>query len=281
MSRIAFLGAGNIAQAIMGGLIQNGFDSDRLVAFDPVEACRDKAAAIGIRVAASNLDAITDADIVLLCVKPNVVLELLSDISKDICSPELESKDLESQEKGSKLIISVAAGITTQSMQASLAVDTALVRCMPNTPALVQTGMTALFANSNVTDQQRTAAEDILSAVGQTLWVEREQDLDAVTAVSGSGPAYFFLMMESMINAAIQEGLSEAVSTQLVLQTALGAARMASTSESNPATLRTQVTSPGGTTQAALEHFEAEGFQGIVTGAVNAARVRSIELSES
>ncbi|MBT7372251.1 MAG: pyrroline-5-carboxylate reductase, partial [Gammaproteobacteria bacterium] len=132
----------------------------------------------------------------------------------------------------------------------------------------------------DVASTQKSAAEHILSAVGKALWVENESDLDAVTAVSGSGPAYFFLLMESMINAARAQGLNAEVSHQLVLQTALGAARMAAESPLDPATLRKQVTSPGGTTQAAIEHFQGKGFEKIVDGAVDAARIRSVELSD-
>ena len=158
---------------------------------------------------------------------------------------------------------------------------TALVRCMPNTPALVKTGMTALFASPAVTAEQRASASSVLTSVGESLWVDTEAELDIVTAVSGSGPAYFFLMIESMINAGIAEGLSAEVSTQLVLQTALGAAVMAKQSESDAETLRKQVTSPGGTTQAAIQHFQSVKFEEAVRGAVRAARIRSVELSKN
>ena len=264
-TRIAFLGAGNIAQAIMGGLVENGLPATDITACDPSEHCMRWAAERGINTAASNDEAIAAADVIMLCVKPNIVVPLLNDLEQDVTG---------------KLFISVAAGITTGMMTSELPANSAVVRCMPNTPALVQCGMTALFATPATSDDQKSIAQNVLSAVGDAIWVDSEDDLDAVTAVSGSGPAYFFLLMESMINAAQRQGLSEEIAKQLVLQTALGASKMAHQSSDSPATLRQNVTSPGGTTQAAIEHFEAGGFAENVNGAVNAARQRSIELAK-
>jgi len=264
MTKIAFLGAGNIAQAIMGGLIDNGFDPSAITACDPVPECTDRASERGISIAASNDEAIASADVVMLCVKPNIITDLLAAIDVDL---------------GDKMLISVAAGITTDTIGGCVPPGTAIVRCMPNTPALVREGMTAMYATPGVSAAQKETADSILSAVGRALWVDSEDSLDAVTAVSGSGPAYFFLLMESMIAAAESEGLSPDVARELVLQTALGAAQMASESDQDPGTLRVQVTSPGGTTQAALEHFEAAGFADTVRDAVERARIRSVELS--
>ncbi len=263
MASIAFLGAGNIAQAIMGGLSAG---DHTLSAYDPVAACRDAAASIGVNIANSNREAIEQAEVVILCVKPNVVADLVAEESEAL-------KD--------KLTISVAAGITTQTLLAHLGNQSAVVRCMPNTPALVKTGMTALFATPGVSEAQKELALNILASVGEALWVDKESKLDAVTAVSGSGPAYFFLMMEAMIAAAEAEGLDSETAKQLVLQTALGAATMAQASSESPAQLRINVTSPGGTTQAALETFENLELPTIVRQAVHAARVRSEELSQS
>ena len=263
MPSIAFLGAGNIAQAIMGGLVAG---DHKLHAFDPARACREAALNLGASIAESNRQAAEKAEVVILCVKPNVVAGLVAEEKAAL-------KD--------KLTISVAAGITTQTLLASLGADAAVVRCMPNTPALVKTGMTALFATSGVTPEQQSVAQGILSAVGETLWVDHEGALDAVTAVSGSGPAYFFLMMEAMIAAAEAEGLDSATAKHLVLQTALGASIMAGSSPDSPAQLRARVTSPGGTTQAALEKFNELDLPEIVKAAVHAARVRSEELSKS
>jgi len=160
-----------------------------------------------------------------------------------------------------------------------LGTDAAIIRCMPNTPALVREGVTGMFANGNATDAHRLTAETILASVGAVHWFDRETLLDAVTAVSGSGPAYFFLVMEAMEQAAIALGLSPEVSRQLVVQTALGAARMAHTSEDGPATLRKRVTSPGGTTEAAVESLLAAGLVGDFDRAIAAAHRRALELA--
>ncbi len=262
MSSIAFLGAGNIAQAIMGGLAQ---ENDHLVAYDPVPECCDKAAAMGVQIASSIEDAVSRAEVVMLCVKPNVVAGLLTESTKMLSG---------------KLIISVAAGITTTTMLAALGSNAAIVRCMPNTPALLRAGITGLFATTNVSAEQRHKADTILKGVGDTLWVSEETSLDIVTAVSGSGPAYFFLMIEALINAGVKEGLDRDTATQLALQTALGTAMMAKQSDETPEALRKNVTSPGGTTQAAIESFESGGLRSLVDNAVHAARVRSVELSK-
>ena len=261
---IAFLGAGNIARAIMGGLIDNGHDPTTIFAADPSATCREAASALGVHALEDNNRAIAEAGLVMLCVKPDVVPDLLENVTADTSG---------------KLFLSVAAGVSVSAMAASLPRGAAIVRAMPNTPALVQAGMTALFAGGPVTEDQRNEAESIMSAVGETLWVEKEEELDAVTAVSGSGPAYFFLLMEAMIDAARAEGLTNEVAKKLVLQTALGAARMAMGNTLEPAELRRQVTSPGGTTQAAIEQLEARGLQVAVSEAIAAARLRSVALS--
>lgn len=266
-TRVGFLGAGNIAQAILGGLLSSGIRADQVFAFDPLPASREKLTELGVNVATDNNQVVNRAEIILLCVKPDVLPTLLAELTTTTTT------------QGGRLFISVAAGVTVATMMDSLGTDSAIVRCMPNTPALVGTGMTAMFASSAVNEPQKKQAGQILAAVGEALWVAEETDLDAVTAVSGSGPAYFFLMMESMINAAVSEGLTAETARQLVLQTALGAARMAITSEFEPGTLREQVTSPGGTTQAAIETFQAAGYETIVASAVAAARKRSVELS--
>ena len=263
MPSIAFLGAGNIAQAIMGGLAEGDHE---LHAFDPAPACCNAARNLGASIAADNRQAAEQAEVIILCVKPDVVAGLVAE---------------EKATLRGKLTISVAAGVTTGTLLASLGADAALVRCMPNTPALVNAGMTALFATPGVMQPQKALAEGILAAVGDTLWVDQEDALDAVTAVSGSGPAYFFLMMEAMIDAAEAEGLDAKTAKHLVLQTALGASTMARFSPDSPSRLRTRVTSPGGTTQAALEKFRELNLPEIVKAAVHAAKVRSEELSKS
>lgn len=262
MTSTTFIGAGNIAQALMGGFISTR-EAGKISASDPVATQLDKLPK-RIQRANNNVMAVKDADVVVLCVKPNMMA--------DIC------KELKPHSK-EKLFISVAAGITTHSLSDWLGPDTAIVRCMPNTPALIRQGMTGLYANSLVKHSQRSIAEKILGAVGQYHWFENESDLDLVTAISGSGPAYYFLVMESMQQAGIALGLTPEVSRQLVLQTALGAAQMAITSDLSTEQLRINVTSPGGTTQAALTKLMDAGLNGIFRRAIKAAYDRSKELS--
>jgi pyrroline-5-carboxylate reductase len=258
-----------MAGSIIGGLIESGHPARCISAADPYPASLKRLREMApVAVCDDNAQAAANADVIILAVKPQVMAEASASIAAAV------------QSNGA-VVISIAAGVTIASMQARLGPQAAIVRCMPNTPALLGCGASGLYANDNCSAQQREYARSILGAVGITCWVDTEQALDAVTALSGSGPAYFFLMMESMINAGVAEGLSTEVSTQLVLQTALGAAVMAKQSESDAGTLRKQVTSPGGTTQAAIEHFESVKFEEAVRGAVNAARIRSVELSKN
>ena len=178
------------------------------------------------------------------------------------------------------LVVSIAAGISQDSLAEWLGNDMAIVRCMPNTPALVRTGATGLHANSRVNAEQKDLAENILRSVGIALWVDHESELDAVTAVSGSGPAYYFLLMEAMEQTALELGLSESTARLLIQQTALGAAKIALESHETPSELRQRVTSPGGTTQQAIKTFEEGGFSQLVSKALHAARDRSIEMSK-
>ena len=177
-------------------------------------------------------------------------------------------------------MVSIAAGITQKSLSTWLGENVAIVRCMPNTPALVLTGATGLHANDNVNEEQRDLAENILRSVGVCLWLDEENQLDVVTAVSGSGPAYYFLLMEAMEKAALELGMAERTARLLVQQTALGAAKIALESAESPELLRKRVTSPGGTTERAIETFVKGGFTELVAKAIHAARDRSIEMSE-
>jgi len=262
MTTTTFIGAGNIAQALMGGYLQTG---DQIIAADPVAAQLAKLPETISRMQ-DNLEAIRQADVVVLCLKPDKMAPTCRELAGSA---------------GDRLFISVAAGVTVNSLSSWLGEQTPVVRCMPNTPALVRQGMTGLFANQNVTRDQRLAAEKILGSVGQYRWFEIESELDAVTAVSGSGPAYFFLVMEAMQQAGVRIGLSEETSRQLVLQTALGAADMASRSDLTPAQLRINVTSPGGTTEAALGKLMAAGLADTFKDAIEAAFERSKALSEA
>jgi pyrroline-5-carboxylate reductase len=262
MTVTAFIGAGNISKALMGGLLSA--DSKASIwASDPVQSQLDTLPG-AIQTTTDNLQAVEDANVVVLCVKPNMMA--------DICSA------LSPAAKG-KLFISVAAGITCTSLRQWLGGDAAVIRCMPNTPALIGEGMTGLFASPEASDSQKNQASNILSHVGKIAWFEKESDLDLVTAVSGSGPAYFFLMLEAMQLAAQDLGLNPEVAKTLVQQTALGAVKMAIQSDLEPGDLRRNVTSPGGTTAAAIAVLQDQGFEEIMMAALKSAANRSRELS--
>lgn len=261
---ISFIGGGNMAQALIGGLISQGLPATRITVSDPVEKVRSLLAEKEVNVTDDNIAAIKDADIVLFAVKPQVLAGVL--------------KPLQGLLDG-KLVISIVAGAEIATLSALLGTDR-IVRVMPNTPALVQTGAHGLFANAEVSNDDRELASQVLASTGLTIWVNSEAQIDAVTAVSGSGPAYFFYMMESMIRAGKNLGLDEKVATALTLQTALGAAQMAITSSNTPAELRKNVTSPNGTTQAALEVFDRAQISQNIQAALAAAQKRSQELAQ-
>ncbi|OOG13071.1 pyrroline-5-carboxylate reductase [Pseudomonas sp. B21-040] len=265
-TRIAFIGAGNMAASLIGGLRAKGLDAAQIRASDPGAETRAKVAAEhGIEVFADNADAIQDADVVVLAVKPQAM--------KAVCEAIRPSL------KPNQLVVSIAAGITCASMNNWLGAQP-IVRCMPNTPALLRQGVSGLFATAQVNADQRQQAQELLSAVGIALWLNEEQQLDAVTAVSGSGPAYFFLLIEAMTAAGVKLGLPADIAAQLTLQTALGAAHMAVASDVDAAELRRRVTSPAGTTEAAIKSFQAGGFEALVETALGAAAHRSAEMAE-
>ncbi|HTN31839.1 MAG TPA: pyrroline-5-carboxylate reductase [Pseudomonas sp.] len=269
--RIAFIGAGNMAASLIGGLRAQGVPAERIRASDPSAEQRARLGAEhGIFLCAENAEAVAGADVVVLAVKPQVM--------KPVCQALAPSLT------GNPLIVSIAAGIPCASLEqwlgSSSAEKSAIVRCMPNTPALLRQGVSGLFANAQVSPEQRAQAEQLLSAVGVALWLDEEKLIDAVTAVSGSGPAYFFLLIEAMTAAGEQLGLPRETAAQLTLQTALGAARMATESDVDAAELRRRVTSPNGTTEAAIKAFQAGGFETLVQQALNAAAARSAELAE-
>ena len=265
-TRIAFIGAGNMAASLIGGLRAKGLDAAQLRASDPGAETRAKVnAEHGIDVFADNADAIQGADVVVLAVKPQAM--------KAVCEA------LRPSLKPNQLVVSIAAGITCASMNNWLGAQP-IVRCMPNTPALLRQGVSGLFATAEVTAEQRQQAQELLSAVGIAVWLNEEQQLDAVTAVSGSGPAYFFLLIEAMTAAGVKLGLPADIAAQLTLQTALGAAHMAVASDVDAAELRRRVTSPAGTTEAAIKSFQAGGFEALVETALGAAAHRSAEMAE-
>jgi pyrroline-5-carboxylate reductase len=267
-NKIGFIGGGNMATSLISGLIASGHSPRQLWVSDiNPEILESLAANLNVNTSASNEAVIDQVDVIVLAVKPQALREVAKNAAALI-------------QQGKLLVVSIAAGITQNSLKHWLGYETAIVRCMPNTPALVLTGATAMYANSKVTTEQRTLAENILRSVGIALWVERESELDAVTAVSGSGPAYYFLLMEAMEKAALELGLNKVTARLLVQQTALGAAKIALESSESPEQLRQRVTSPGGTTQEAIETFEQGGFTELVSKAIHAAHTRSIEMSK-
>lgn len=265
--KIGFIGAGNMARSIIGGLIEQGVPASNLRASDPSEECLQQLALLGpVVTSVENREAVQGSDVVVLAVKPQVMNAVTSDIREAV-------------DAQGALVISIAAGITLSSLEAGLGTGTPIVRCMPNTPALLRSGATALYANSAAAAEQRELAEAILAAVGSVCWVEEESMLDAVTALSGSGPAYFFLFMEAMSAAGEQLGLDAETSRSLAIQTGLGACQMAAEGEVELEELRRRVTSPGGTTAAALQSFEEADLRGTIESAMRAAAARAAEMA--
>lgn len=264
-SFIGFIGAGNMAHAIISGLINNGTKRNQIKISDINETL------LSLRKAEFNLEVFTDnaklaaqCGVIVLAVKPQVL--------SSVC------KALKDKLTTNTLIISIVAGVRSGDIERWLGDSQAIVRTMPNTPALLNQGITGLFANEQVSDKQKSLAENILNSVGECLWVNDEHLLDAITAVSGSGPAYFFLMLESMAKAGIALGLDEAVAQKLSLQTALGASMMANNSKDSPQQLRHKVTSKNGTTQAAIASLQDQDFEVIIVHAIRAAFDRANEI---
>jgi pyrroline-5-carboxylate reductase len=269
---IAIIGAGNMGSSLIGGLIKNGHPSNKLWATDASQEKLDHLQPFHIHTTADNIKAVQAADVIILALKPQILADVAKALSQVIVAQQ-------------PLVISIAAGIRETNLQHWLSTHSptthlAIVRAMPNTPALIGCGATALYANAYVTAQQRNIAESILRAVGIVVWVKHEELIDTVTALSGSGPAYFFLMMEALQQAAEQLGLPAEQARLLTLQTALGAARMAMESGKSVAELRQNVTSPGGTTERALAVLEQKEIRALFKSALEAAQQRSIELAE-
>ncbi|MGD2136699.1 MAG: pyrroline-5-carboxylate reductase [Gammaproteobacteria bacterium] len=265
---LTFIGSGNMASSLIGGLIADGWDPARIRVADPdTQQLERLLQRYPVFTTTDNREAAASADAVVLAVKPQNMKAVATELSEAIG-------------QHGPLVISIAAGIREPHLAGWLGEHTPIVRAMPNTPALVQSGATALYANLYVSDDQRSLAESVLRAVGLTVWVDDEAMMDAVTALSGSGPAYFFLLMESLQTAGRQLGLPEATARLLALQTAFGAARMALESNEDAAALRQRVTSPGGTTERAIQVFEEGGFEALVLAALEAAAERSRELGD-
>ncbi|TQV74061.1 pyrroline-5-carboxylate reductase [Aliikangiella marina] len=265
---IGFIGAGNMASAIIAGLISANWPAHKIYASNPslpkLERLTQK---FNIKTTQSNQALAEQVDILVLAVKPQKLA--------DVCS-QIKSVDL-----SHKLIISVAAGWPIQRIEQNLQQQLAVVRTMPNTPAFVGEGASGLFANSRVNQQQKRITETIFNAIGTTSWIAAEAQMDTVTAIAGSSPAYFFLMMESMITAAVQAGMSEKTAFELITQAMKGAATLAqSTPNKSLEQLRKEVTSPGGTTAAAIASFKSNEFEDIVRKAVDASIQRGKELGQ-
>ncbi len=266
MTKIAFIGAGNMASSLIGGLLRAGTPDGDLIASDPSATQLAKVAELGIETTPDNNDAAHGADAVVLAVKPQVMSAVV--------------KGLAAALPRDALLLSIAAGVTTHSIAKWTRGDVAIVRCMPNTPALYGAGITALYATAHVSPQQRRLAAEILSAAGQVVWVDEESQLDAVTALSGSGPAYFFYLMEAMTAAGERLGLSADIASALTLATAYGSAVMARESGTDPAQLRVGVTSPGGTTERAVRVLDDSNVRATIEHAIEQAAIRSRELAE-
>ncbi|MEM6708563.1 MAG: pyrroline-5-carboxylate reductase [Pseudomonadota bacterium] len=265
MSRIAFIGAGNMARSLILGLLDRGHDPARITAADPSDEARGLLATRGVLVTGDNAKAVNTADAIVLATKPQVLAAVLRNL------PRLDPH---------QLLLSIAAGAPMQALEAIVGPTQPIVRCMPNTPALVGEGAAALYANAAVTPLQRQLAESLLKPTSRVTWVDDEALIDSVIAVSGSGPAYFFAMIEAMTDTGEALGLDRAQAQTLAAQTALGAAKMALADGADPAALRRAVTSEGGTTQAALNVLTEAGFAATVEAAMRAAAERARTMAE-
>jgi pyrroline-5-carboxylate reductase len=265
---ITFIGGGNMAQSLIGGLIADGFKAENIHVADPnTDNLNTLSERFSVNTYHNNAEACQQGNVVILAVKPQQLQPVVHELALDW--------------KSDQLLISIAAGIRLTDIARWLNADNAaIVRTMPNTPSLVQAGATALYANEHVTKAQHELAESILRSVGLAIWVTDEVQLDAVTALSGSGPAYFFLVMEAMEFAAIEMGLPAETARLLCLQTAFGASKMALESDETAAVLRHRVTSPGGTTERAIHELEDGGLRGLFENALIAAALRSRELAD-
>ncbi|ODS24572.1 pyrroline-5-carboxylate reductase [Candidatus Endobugula sertula] len=267
---LTFIGAGNMSSSIIGGLIGEHYPPQAITACDPnLDALDRLSQTFAIQTTTDNTVACQQSDVIILAVKPQILKSVAEGLQTTLTNRANTSKE------SLPLIISIAAGITSQQIQNWLGQNVAIVRCMPNTPALVQQGACGLYATAQTSSEQKLIAEQLMQAIGDSVWLNDEALIDSVTAVSGSGPAYFFLLMEAMIDAGVKQGLNKDIATQLTLQTALGAATLAKSSDVSVGELRRRVTSPGGTTEQALNYFEHAGLRDTVTKAMQACADRS------
>ena len=266
--KIAFIGGGNMAAGLIGGLIADGFDKNAITVADidknKLDALKQR---FQIQTFQDSNAAVQTADTLVLAVKPQALKSVAVEIAASV-------------QANKPLIISIAAGIRTGDISRWLGGEVAIVRAMPNTPALVQCGASGLFATNNVTEEQRGTAESVLRATGVTVWVDSEEQINIVTALSGSGPAYFFRIMESLEGAAVEMGLSQQAAHLLTLQTALGAAKLAMESSENIASLRQSVTSSGGTTEQGLRIMDERNIDALFKAVLLAANDRAKQLAD-
>lgn len=262
--RIAFVGGGNMAYALAMGLAQAD-DPPSIIVADPVAAQLERFENPRIETTDDNTYASEGADAIVLAVKPQVM--------ESVVRPMVSSlRD--------GLVMSIAAGVPMSAISAWLGEKTPIVRCMPNTPALIGSGVTGMIANRRATPAHTALAERIMGATGSTVWFDTDADLDAVTAISGSGPAYFFYLIEAMVDSGVELGLTQDAARRLAVETALGASRMVAESDEGPAQLRTNVTSPGGTTEAAIAVLDSSSTHDVIQAAIKSAHERSQELAK-
>jgi pyrroline-5-carboxylate reductase len=265
---IAFIGGGNMATSLIGGLVEAGWNPADIAVAEPDAGRRqDLADRFGVQAEAEAYHILAEKDLVVLAVKPQILESVATELGPFL-----------GQGEKAPLVISVAAGIPIAKLRQWLDTDLPLVRVMPNTPALVGAGVSALYAGPEVDSDGHAAAEAVMAAAGTTVWVPKEEQMDVVTAVSGSGPAYFFLILEALEEAAVAEGLDRHTARTLAIQTAKGAATLAESGDEAPATLRARVTSPGGTTAQGVAALERGGVRTALADAVAAAACRSREL---
>jgi len=266
--KTGFIGGGNMASALINGMLNNGINPANIYVADPDQAQQQALLALNssINLYSDGAELLNDVDVLVLAVKPQIMQAVVEPIANQINSDTL--------------IVSVAAGVPIDKLTNWLGREMAIIRCMPNTPSLVGCGASGLFANALASPAQKTAVETLLNTVGISAWLDSEAAIDQVIAVSGSGPAYFFYLMEIMQQAGTELGLPAELSQALTIQTALGAAQLASQSEDNPATLRDKVTSKGGTTAAAIELMQQQGMDETIRAAMQAAVTRASELAD-
>ena len=268
MNSIGFIGGGNMAESLIGGLLASGHTASLIHVSEPEKSRRSRLLAeYGVHCVEDNNELVERADLLLFAVKPQLLQQVALPLRNRI------------QEKQS-LIISIAAGVRSADLEQWLGGELAIVRVMPNTPALVRAGASALYANHRVGSEQKNQAESIIRSVGLTVWLDNEAQMDIVTALSGSGPAYIFRVIEAMEDAATRTGLARETSRLLAIETVLGAAKLAVESEDSPTELRQKVTSPGGTTEQGLKQLEQGGIEQLFENAINAAVDRAREMGD-